>query len=249
MKTEACEMWIVSEGFRLTEEVGPDGLTWVCAKPGAVFEIEFVNSLSTRLLAVAAVDGLSIQDGKPHSPASSGYIIEPGSTARIPGWRLDDQHVARFEFGSSAKGYAQQMGYSPQNVGAIVCDFLDEVVKAPPQPAVIEVPPRSNPLPPPQSQPNIRYSIVSDVRFRISGAGLDLNNERGSILEGLSKTLTDDIAVAFGKKIVHGVVTKAFERAAVVRQRLEIHYDTSRGLRNRGVGCEPPPGWLHKLFN
>jgi hypothetical protein len=71
------------------------------------------------------VDGLSIMDGKKGSLDGNGYVVDPFQTLKIPGWRLNNDDVAKFIFAGKGKSYAAKKGNS-QNVGVIGCAIFNE---------------------------------------------------------------------------------------------------------------------------
>lgn len=111
---------------RLVPEIAELGHGWVVAERGRAFSLLLTNDGDSPVLAVPSVDGLSVMDGEPASYRSGGYIIGAHSQVTVPGWRLNDAAVARFEFGTAAEGYARQMDRSTQNVGVIAAAFFDE---------------------------------------------------------------------------------------------------------------------------
>jgi hypothetical protein len=71
-----------------------------------------------RIAAVVSVDGLSVISGRPASETSPGYLVEPGGSILIEGWRRDRATVAAFRFVDREASYANRMGH-PENVGVI----------------------------------------------------------------------------------------------------------------------------------
>ena len=105
-------------------EYAHQGKVYVEALMGRDFKIRLQN-LSSRVLAVPTIDGLSVMDGKVASYNSSGYVLSAGQIADIPGWRLNDREVAEFFFDQASRSYAAQMD-KPTNVGVIGCAFFEE---------------------------------------------------------------------------------------------------------------------------
>ncbi|MFP6894992.1 MAG: hypothetical protein VCA38_00200 [Roseibacillus sp.] len=80
---------------------------------GIEYEIQIQNCESRdRVLFVIGVDGLSVMNGRPASQQSGGYVLDPGETARIRGWRRSNQRVAAFTFTGSEDSYASRTGQS-----------------------------------------------------------------------------------------------------------------------------------------
>jgi hypothetical protein len=95
-----------------------DGQWYVAGQPGARYEIRLRNPSGEAVLAVTSVDGVNVVTGETASPAQSGYVLAPGSTAPIRGWRKDLSRVAAFTFTSLDNAYATRTG-RPDNVGVI----------------------------------------------------------------------------------------------------------------------------------
>jgi len=104
---------------RPINEYAHNGQTFVEGRDSSNFEIEFKNRSSVRVEAVISVDGLSVIDGKDAGPNSSGYLVEPFQSVRIPGWKLTDEQVAAFVFAGKKKSYAQASTGSARNTGVI----------------------------------------------------------------------------------------------------------------------------------
>jgi hypothetical protein len=77
------------------------------------------NDTIGRLELVASVDGLDVLDGKPASFHKRGYILEPGETYAIEGFRTGPDAVAAFRFGSVGQSYAALKHDDTRNVGVI----------------------------------------------------------------------------------------------------------------------------------
>jgi hypothetical protein len=58
-------------------------------------------------------------DGASASFRKRGYIIDPGETFEIKGFRTDVDHVARFKFSNVANSYANLKHGDTRNVGVI----------------------------------------------------------------------------------------------------------------------------------
>jgi hypothetical protein len=86
---------------------------------GVEYEIKIENhDPHDRVLFVIGVDGLSVMDGSGVSQHSGGYVLEPGGSGRIRGWRRGDDKVAAFTFTGKGDSYAGRTG-RPGNIGEI----------------------------------------------------------------------------------------------------------------------------------
>ena len=64
-------------------------------------------------------------DGKKGSLDGNGYVINAWQTLKIPGWRLDNDDVAKFIFGAIGGSYAAKKGET-RDVGVIGCAIFQE---------------------------------------------------------------------------------------------------------------------------
>ena len=78
---------------------------------GVEYEIRITNhEPHDRVLFVIGVDGLSVMDGSRASENSGGYVLEPGGSTRIQGWRRGLDRVAAFTFTHKDDSYAERTG-------------------------------------------------------------------------------------------------------------------------------------------
>lgn len=101
---------VLVRGRPVREFTHTDGKTYVEGRKGSHFELKITNNHFTDVLAVPSIDGLSVMDGEEAGSDSSGYIIGGFQSITIPGWRLDNDEVAKFLFRNKKKGYAGKMG-------------------------------------------------------------------------------------------------------------------------------------------
>ncbi len=83
------------------------------------YRIFIKNRSKSTLEIVASVDGLDVMDGKTASFSKRGYLIEPGATLEIAGFRTSTDSVAAFKFSSVANSYANMRHGDTRNVGVI----------------------------------------------------------------------------------------------------------------------------------
>ncbi len=118
---EAC---VFVNGKPVTE-VAWRGQTYVEGRKKSNYELFFRNNSSQRVLVVPSVDGLSVIDGETAGKTSSGYVLEPWTQLRVPGWTINGREAAEFIFHaqgahySDEQTYAEEMGEDPGNQGVI----------------------------------------------------------------------------------------------------------------------------------
>ncbi|MCH7226354.1 hypothetical protein [Haloferula sp. A504] len=111
--------WGIKSGFGYATCYESGGKRFVVGSPGKAYSIVVKNRCRSRVEVVLSVDGLDVMDGKPASFAKRGYLIAPGDTLEVKGWRSGWDTVARFEFSSVGASYANRRHGDTRNVGVI----------------------------------------------------------------------------------------------------------------------------------
>ena len=115
-------------GFLATYKEGTNGLLvtypplgrrLVSGESNSNYTIAIRNRSKSTLEIVASVDGLDVFDGKTASFSKRGYLVHPGKTLEIDGFRTSDDTVAAFKFSSVANSYANLRHGDTRNVGVI----------------------------------------------------------------------------------------------------------------------------------
>ncbi len=123
MQTAAGEMveWGVKgrNGFLPTYKEYGYGRRLVAGNKGSSYSIVVKNRCKSALEIVASVDGLDVTDGRTASFSKRGYIIQPGKTLEIEGFRKSESKIAEFEFSSVSGSYANLKHGDTRNVGVI----------------------------------------------------------------------------------------------------------------------------------
>lgn len=94
------------------------GRTFVVGQNGAPYAIALRNNSRKRYEVVLSVDGLDVTDGRRASVRKRGYILYPGRTLVVRGFRQSVRRVARFRFRSVSQSYAALKG-KPRHIGVI----------------------------------------------------------------------------------------------------------------------------------
>jgi hypothetical protein len=92
---------------------------FVAGEKGGSYTIQVKNRSRSALEIVASVDGLDVRDGQPASFSKRGYIVEPGETLEIEGFRTSYTRVAAFKFSGVSSSYANLRHGDTRNVGVI----------------------------------------------------------------------------------------------------------------------------------
>lgn len=123
MQTAAGELveWGIKGrfGYLVTCKEYQSGRRFVTGKKGSTFSVVVKNRSFSPLEIVTSVDGLDVMDGKTASFSKRGYIVQPGDTLEIDGFRTSRNSVAAFEFSSVTHSYANQRHGDTRNVGVV----------------------------------------------------------------------------------------------------------------------------------
>jgi hypothetical protein len=95
-----------------------EGRAYVAGKPGNEYQVSLRNRDRGDILAVVSVDGVNAISGQTADASQSGYVLSPGSSMSIQGWRKNLSETAAFYFTTLADSYAARTG-RPDNVGVI----------------------------------------------------------------------------------------------------------------------------------
>ncbi|MFK5924972.1 MAG: hypothetical protein QM496_22555 [Verrucomicrobiota bacterium] len=92
---------------------------YIVGNKGSNYSLVVKNISHSRLEVVLSVDGLDVMDGKSASYNKRGYIIYPGKTLTVKGFRTSQSAVAAFKFSTVSSSYANQRHGNTRNIGVI----------------------------------------------------------------------------------------------------------------------------------
>lgn len=95
------------------------GRRLIAGEADGTYTIVVRNRSKSTLEIVASVDGLDVFDGKSASFAKHDYLVNPGTTLEIDGFRTSYSTVAAFKFSSVANSYANLRHGDTRNVGVL----------------------------------------------------------------------------------------------------------------------------------
>lgn len=95
------------------------GRRLVAGEKNGSYTIVVKNRCKSALEIVASVDGLDVMDGKTASFSKRGYLVDPGATLEIDGFRTSQDSVAAFKFSGVGNSYANLRHGDTRNVGVI----------------------------------------------------------------------------------------------------------------------------------
>src|SRR5215470_17335874 len=196
-----------------------DGRRYVVGKPGNEYAIRVRNGSGGRVLAVMSVDGVNVITGETASPAQSGYVLYPGDSADIAGWRKNMSRTAAFYFTALPDSYAARTG-RPDNVGVIGVAVFRERAR----PIALEglrrkdaAEPRSAPMP---------------AREEAANAAAD----------SLAQSPQERLGTGHGRSETSYASYTQFERASETpAETITIYYDSYQNLLAQGVPVAGPP--------
>jgi hypothetical protein len=220
--------------------------------PGSRYAIRLTNPTAGRLLVVLSVDGVNAITGDTAGWSQSGYVLAPGESADITGWRKSDDRIAAFEFTALGDSYAARTG-RPANVGVVGAAVFTE---APPVPVVYQAPVVSEPrrslmpqsprfdagnsaeaaAPAPAPAPSAKVQGSSSA----AAAGELSRRAEVSPLADVDRTARDKLGTGHGASEWSPIAHTAFERRSPrPDQVLEIHYDSQANLMAAGIMPRP----------
>lgn len=194
------------------------GEHWIAGVPGHRYGVQLTNHGDRRVLVVLSVDGVNAISGETAHPSQAGYVLAPGQSTRVDGWRKSMREVAGFHFTALGDSYAARTG-RPDHVGVIGIAVFDEAVAyAPPPP----------PAPIAQSdaaagRPGLRREAAAEARAAAPASALPQR-----------------IGTGHGEREYAPTRHTQFQRATrTPAQVMQWRYDTPAALLARGIQPRP----------
>jgi hypothetical protein len=195
------------------------GQRWIAGTPGHRYAIAVRNRSHGRVLTVIAVDGVNAVSGETASWDQTGYVLDPGRSFDIRGWRKSQERVAAFEFTSLDNSYAARTG-RPENVGVIGV-------------AVFREAPRADIVP---------LATAPAERSKSESADNAPAREQGGAAAPSARA-ESRLGTGHGRSETSRVTYTDFERARLSPDEIiTIRYDSRENLVAMGVISAPSPG-------
>ena len=105
--------------------------TYVVGKKGQGYLLTLHNALKRPVEISLSVDGLDAIDGRPASDRKRGYILGPGETASVDGFRGSGNAVSAFRFGEAPPSAVEYRGGGGQENGVIRMAVFEQAGGAP----------------------------------------------------------------------------------------------------------------------
>lgn len=96
-----------------------NGGYFVSGERGDRYAIFLKNRSRERVEVVLSVDGVDVMNGREASFSNRGYVIEPGASFKVEGFRDSQSSVAAFRFAAAGDSYVTQKTGSSRNIGVI----------------------------------------------------------------------------------------------------------------------------------
>ena len=201
------------------------GQLYVAGTPGNRYAVLLNNRSGGRVLSVLSVDGVNAISGETTAVSQSGYVLPPGQSAEIAGWRKSMEEVAAFYFTSVADSYAGRTG-RPENTGVIgVAVYREEVP-----------PPVAAPAPLAGKLANEQASARADAAAPAAAA--DASRAKGEA--GAVGRLEKKLGTGHGERMAAPTEYTSFRRASSAPSEvITIYYDSRANLMARGIIPDP----------
>ena len=111
--------WGVKGRWGTLKNYNSSSRRYVEGRKGSNYSLVVKNICHSRLEVILSVDGLDVMDGRAASFGKRGYIIQPGKTLNIKGFRTSESAVASFKFSSVSSSYSNIKHGTTRNVGVI----------------------------------------------------------------------------------------------------------------------------------
>ncbi|WP_435690876.1 hypothetical protein [Rubritalea sp.] len=117
--TDSLVEWGVKSQWGYAKNIHSQGKRFVVGKGGSRYSLVVKNVSYSRVEIVLSVDGLDVMTGKSASVKNRGYIVKPGDTLEVKGFRTSEVAVASFKYASVSESYTHLKHGSTRNVGVI----------------------------------------------------------------------------------------------------------------------------------
>ena len=229
------------------------GRQYIAGHPGARYALRVRNFSAGRVLVVLSVDGVNVVSGETADWNQTGYVLEPGRSYDITGWRKSGTQVAAFEFAPLQESYAALTG-RPGNVGVIGMAVFRENVPPPP----VVAPPVA--APPVWRQGTLRdesraagaaapapASPAETAKSRVAPEAVERRDQRNE----QSASAGAPLGTGHGQREWSVSQRTRFERATATPEQLsELAYDSRERLVAAGIipAPEPVSSWRPRPF-
>lgn len=238
----ACRLSVEDEHGQPLPTYAHQGKTWVLGTLGQRYVVRVSNHGPGRVEAVVSVDGRDVVSGEVADYRQQrGYLVHPGDSVVIDGFRQSFESVAAFRFVSPGRSYSARRG-TPQNTGIIgVACFAEK-----PRAIVVAPPPRPNPPVYGHRHADAAGAVPAEEASAPSGAPPPMAPKkegaaRQRSYEPAPSASTDHLGTQYGESHyspVHEVPFQRWHRTRPSRL-ITLRYDDAAGLQARGIDVYP----------
>jgi hypothetical protein len=210
-----------------------EGRQFVPGRPGARYALRLRNNTGQRVLVVLSIDGINVVSGETADWHQTGYVLDPGRSYDINGWRKSNTEVAAFEFAPVERSYAALTG-RPGNVGVIGMAVFRERYVPPPAPPMPVSPPISMRRDAPPADASATPAPAAPSQ-RSAQAGA-MNESRAEAKSAAEDSLGGRLGTGHGQREWSVTRRTQFERAsASPDQVVQLEYDSQERLVAAGI--------------
>jgi hypothetical protein len=211
------------------------GRRYVVGKPGNEYAVRVRNAGGGRALTVMSVDGVNVITGDTAAPLQSGYVLGPGESADIAGWRKDMQRTAAFYFTTLPDSYAARTG-RPDNVGVIGVAVFRERERV--RPPVIGMLRKDSAADSPRRAEASRERAAGSA----SAPAAAPMEPQAQSLDAAQAQAKSQLGTGHGREESSRTQYTAFERASdTPSETIAIYYDSYQNLLAMGVPVGQQP--------
>ena len=207
------------------------GQLYVVGTPGNRYAVQIANRSGGRVLSVLSVDGVNVLNGETAAASQSGYVLVPGQSADIAGWRKNMDEVAAFYFTSVADSYAGRTG-RPENTGVIGVAVYRELL---PPPVAVQ------PAPMTRGYAENRDSGLAGASPAPAAPAME-GRAKAEAADSLARSdrAEKKLGTGHGERINAPTEYTSFQRASSApAEVITIYYDSRANLMARGIIPDP----------
>lgn len=212
------------------------GRYYVVGRPGNEYQVRVQNRSGSDMLAIVSVDGVNAVSGETASWSQSGYVLAPGMSYDVRGWRKSLERIAAFYFTEHQNSYAARTG-RPDNVGVIGVAVFRR--KPEPEARIDQSPPREAPYSGARddgSYPEPADSKSASGTASARSAESAADSMAGARRQAPSPQRSPSLGTGHGRSESSRVTYTSFERATSGPEEvIAIHYDSYANLVALGV--------------
>ncbi len=207
------------------------GQLYVVGTPGNRYAVQIANRSGGRVLSVLSVDGVNVLNGETAAASQSDYVLAPGQSADIAGWRKNMDEVAAFYFTSVADSYAGRTG-RPENTGVIGVAVYRELL---PPPVAVQ------PAPMAKGYAENRDSSLAGASSAPAAPAME-GRAKAEAADSLARSdrAEKKLGTGHGERINAPTEYTSFQRASSApAEIITIYYDSRANLMARGIIPDP----------